>query len=242
MLGRDVLRRIGKGIGDQATVAVGDHSVAMTIVGVALQPTAGDETTRLSDGGALPISTLGRLGLTTPVVQFVVSYRPGVDRDAARRSLIDQFGPVVLQPYPGGEVGDVAQLSSLPYVLAGLLVVLALGALLVILVGSVRRHRRDLAVLMTMGCVGRQIFGTAEWQAAALAVTALAVGVPAGLVLGRWAWQVVAGSVGSVSPVVVPSLATLVVAAATVAVAGGLAFGPGWVAARAQPADALRAE
>ena len=107
VLGRDVLREIGKGIGDQATVAVGDHSVAMTIVGVALQPTAGDETTRLSDGGALPISTLGRLGLTTPVVQFVVSYRPGVDRDAARRSLIDQFGPVVLQPYPGGEVGDV---------------------------------------------------------------------------------------------------------------------------------------
>ena len=242
VLGRDVLRQIGKGTGDQATVAVGDHSVAMTIVGVALQPTAGDETTRLSDGGALPISTLGRLGLTTPVVQFVVSHRPGVDRDTARRSLIDQFGPVVLQPYPGGEVGDVAQLSSLPYVLAGLLVVLALGALFVILVGSVRRHRRDLAVLMTMGCVGRQIFGTAEWQATALAMTALAVGVPAGLILGRWVWQVVAGSVGSVSPVVVPGLATLVVAAATVTVAVALAFGPGWAAARAQPADALRAE
>ena len=53
VLGRDVLREIGKGIGDQATVVVGDHSVAMTIVGVALQPTAGDETTRLSDGGAI---------------------------------------------------------------------------------------------------------------------------------------------------------------------------------------------
>ena len=80
VLGRDVLRRIGKGIGDQATVAVGDRSVAMTIVGVALQPTAGDETTRLSDGGALPIGAVAQLGLTSPVVQFVVSYRPGVDR------------------------------------------------------------------------------------------------------------------------------------------------------------------
>ena len=214
----------------------------MTIVGVALQPTAGDETTRLSDGGALPIGTLAQLGLTSPVVQFVVSYRPGVDRDAARRSLIDEFGPVVLEPYPGGEVGDVAQLSWLPYVLAGLLVVLALGALLVILIGSVRRHRQDLAVLMTMGCVGRQIVGTAEWQATALAVTAVVVGVPAGLVIGRWAWHVVAHSVGSVSPVVVPGLAALVVATATVVVAGGLAFGPGWSAARAQPSEALRTE
>jgi ABC-type lipoprotein release transport system permease subunit len=180
--------------------------------------------------------------LTTPVVQFVVSYRPGVDRDAARQSLIDEFGPVVLQPYPGGEVGDVAQLSSLPYVLAGLLVVLALGALVVILVGSVRRHRRDLAVLMTMGCVGRQIVGTTEWQATALAVAALVVGVPAGLLLGRWAWQLVAHSVGSVSPVVVPGVAMLMVVAATVVVAGGLAFGPGWAAARAEPVDALRTE
>ena len=51
VLGRDVLRRIGEDA--QRTVVVGDHSVAMTIVGVALQPTAGDETTRLSDGGAI---------------------------------------------------------------------------------------------------------------------------------------------------------------------------------------------
>jgi hypothetical protein len=242
VLGRDVLDQIGKRIGDEVTIAVGEHSVAMTIVGAALQPTAGDESTRLSEGGALSIGALADLGLTTPVVQFVVSYRPGVDRDAARQSLIDEFGRVVLQPYPGGEVGDVAQLSSLPYVLAGLLVVLALGALVVILVGSVRRHRRDLAVLMTMGCVGRQIVGTTEWQATALAVTALVVGVPAGLLLGRWAWQLVAHSVGSVSPVVVPGVAMLIVVAATVVLAGGLAFGPGWAAARAEPVDALRTE
>ena len=139
------------------------------------------------------------------------------------------FGPVVLQPYPGGEVGDVAQ-SSLPYVLAGLLVVLALGALLVILVGSVRRHRR-----LPRGADDHGLRRPPDLRHGGVAGggagrdRVLAVGVPAGLVLGRWAWQVVAGSVGSVSPVVVPGLATLVVAAATVAVAGGMAFGPGWV-------------
>jgi hypothetical protein len=34
----------------------------------------------------------------------------------------------------------------------------------------------------------------------------------------------------------------LMVVAATVVVAGGLAFGPGWAAARAEPVDALRTE
>jgi putative ABC transport system permease protein len=176
------------------------------------------------------------------VVQFVVSSRRGVDQEAALRSLLHDFGRSVLRPYPGGEVGDLARVDYLPFVLAGLLVVLALGALFVTLVGSLRRHGRDLAVLKTLGFVRVQIWGTAACQATTLAVTALVVGVPAGVIVGRWAWQRVAGSVGSVSPVSIPTLAVLVVVALTFVLANVLAAGPGWAASRSHPADALRTE
>jgi len=105
----------------------------------------------------------------------------------------------VLRPYPGGEVGDLARVDLLPYVLAGLLVVLAGGALALTLIGSVRRHRRDLAILKTIGFVRGHVFATVAWRATALAVSALVVGLPCGVALGRGTWDLAAG-VGSVSP------------------------------------------
>src|SRR5207248_1586731 len=81
------------------------------------------------------------------VLQFAVRYRSGVDHRVAFRSLVQEFGRQVLPPFPSGEVGDLARVDFLPYVLAGLVVVLATGALALTLLTSVRRHRRDLAVL-----------------------------------------------------------------------------------------------
>src|SRR5207248_498821 len=128
---------------------------------------------------------------------FVVRYRRGVDQDVAFRSLVHDFGLVVLRPYPGGEVGDLARVDFLPYALAGLLVVMAIGALALTLVASVRRHRRDLAVLKTIGFVRRQVSATVAWQATVLAAGAVLVGIPVGVALGRWTWDLVAHGVGS---------------------------------------------
>ena len=125
--------------------------------------------------------------------------------------------------------------------LAGLLVVLAVGGLGLTLLGSVRGHRRELAVLQAIGFVRRQIMATVAWQANALAVAALVVGVPAGIVLGRWTWRLVADDVGSVAPSVVP-VGVLLVVPATLIVANVLAGGPAWRARRVEPSEALRVE
>src|SRR3954462_2613495 len=79
------------------------------------------------------------------------------------------------------------------------------------LLASVRRHRRDLAVLKTIGFVRRQVSATVAWQATTLALGALVAGVPAGLALGRWTWRLVANGLGSVSPPIVPVTAMLLV-------------------------------
>jgi putative ABC transport system permease protein len=188
------------------------------------------------------VGAFRRLGLDPPVLQFAVRYRPGVDTRAAFNSLLDDFGREVLRPYPGGEVGDLARVDLLPYVLAGLLVVLAVGALGLTLIGSVRRHRRDLAILKTIGFVRGQVFATVAWQATALAVGALVVGLPCGVALGRWTWDLVARGVGSVSPPIVPLTSVLAVGAATLLVANLLAGGPGRAAGRVSPAEVLRSE
>jgi ABC-type lipoprotein release transport system permease subunit len=154
----------------------------------------------------------------------------------------DAFGRNVLRPYPGGEVGDLARVDYLPNVLAGLLVVLAVGALALALVGSVQRHRRDLAILKTIGFVGRQVSATVAWQATALELVALLVGVPCGLALGRWTWDVVAGSVGSDSPAILPVLGVFIVFAAALLVANLLAAAPGLIARSVRPAHAFRNE
>src|SRR5205823_12832427 len=52
VLGRDPLRDLHKHVGQTVVVGAADRSVPMRIVGVSLQPTAGDLAPRLSSSGA----------------------------------------------------------------------------------------------------------------------------------------------------------------------------------------------
>jgi len=256
MLGRDPLNQLHVRIGETVTVRGSGPPVQMRIVGVSLQPTSGDLSPRLSQGGAVTVGGLNRLYPPTPaevngkkvdvpaipILEFAVRFRPGVNKSAATQSLVRDFGREVLAPYPGGEVGNLAKVDFLPYVLAGLLVILAIGALGITLLTSVRRHRRDLAVLKTIGFVRPQVSATVAWQAATLAVGAVVIGIPCGVALGRWTWRMVASNAGSVSPPVVPVGLVLAVIPATLALAILLATRPAWAAGRVQPARVLKAE
>jgi hypothetical protein len=256
VLGRDPLNQLHSHIGQTVTVRASGQPVPMRIVGVSLQPTAGDLSPRLSQGGAVTVAGLNRVfppqvadvnGAQVPVpavpiLQFAVRFRPGVNHAAAIQSLVDDFGREVLAPYPGGEVGNLAKVDFLPYVLAGLLVILAIGALGITLLTSVRHHRRDLAILKTIGFVRPQVSATVAWQAAILAIGALIIGIPCGIALGRWTWHMVANSAGSVAPSVVPIGLVLAVIPATLLLSVLLASRPAWAAGRVQPARVLKAE
>jgi ABC-type lipoprotein release transport system permease subunit len=242
VLGKAFLQQLHRRVGEAVTLRADDRSATMRIVGRWLQPTASDLSRSLSGGGGITLAAARPLVPEAPVLLFAVRYRPGVDRQAAFRSLRDDLGRQVLRPFPGGEVGDLARVAFLPYVLAGLLVVLAVGGLGVTLFSSVRRHRRDLAMLKTFGFVRRQVSGTVAWQASILAVAAVVVGIPMGVALGRWAWLAVASNAGSVSPPLVPVVALLIVIPVTLLVANLLAAGPGWTAGRVHPAKTLRTE
>ena len=140
------------------------------------------------------------------------------------------------------EVERLAQVDALPSVLAGFLGLLGVVSVGVVLASSVRRRRRDLAILKTLGFSRRQVSVTIAWQATTVAVIGVLIGVPLGVVGGRAIWRAVAEGIGVVSTPEVPIGLLAVVALVTIALANLIAALPARVAARTQPARVLRSE
>ncbi|HYV81744.1 MAG TPA: FtsX-like permease family protein, partial [Streptosporangiaceae bacterium] len=139
------------------------------------------------------------------------------------------------------EIRNLQGVSGLPVALALLLTLLAIGTVAHTLVTSVRRRRRELAILKTIGFVARQVRATVAWQATAIAGASLAVGLPLGVVAGRSAWSLFATQV-AIEPVPVISPLVLLAIPAIIVVANAVAALPARAAARSQPATALRTE
>ena len=72
------------------------------------------------------------------------------------------------------------------------------------LVASVRRRRRDLALLKTLGFTRNQLAETVAWQASVAAVIGVVIGVPVGIALGRWLWDLFARAIFAVPAPTVP--------------------------------------
>ena len=140
------------------------------------------------------------------------------------------------------EVENLRRVWGLPVALAALLAVFGAGTLGHLLVTSVRRRRRDLAVLKTLGFVRSQVSATVAWQATTLATVALLVGLPLGIAAGRWAWLLVNQGLGSLAGPVTPTVSLLAAILATLMVANLVAAVPARSAARTRPAMVLRAE
>jgi ABC-type lipoprotein release transport system permease subunit len=141
-----------------------------------------------------------------------------------------------------GDIKNYAAIRDTPLVLGAVLVLLAVGTLAHVLLTGVRRRRRDLAVLKTLGLVRSQVLRVVGWEASALAGAALLVGLPLGVLAGRWAWAIFAGSAGVSGAPDVPVPLVLAAVPVTLVLANLIAAGPGWDAARLRPAAVLRTE
>jgi len=130
----------------------------------------------------------------------------------------------------------------LPFVLAGILAVVAVATLAHLLVSAVRRRRRDLAILKTIGFVRRQVTAAVAWQATTLAAIALLIGLPTGVAVGRWLWAWFASQQGVVAVARVPFSAVALVVPATIVLANLVAALPARAASLIKPALVLRTE
>ena len=140
------------------------------------------------------------------------------------------------------EIVNYRNLGTTPAVLDVGLAGAALVALGLTLASSVRRRRRDLALLRTFGFSGRQLAATVAWQASVIAVIGAVVGVPLGVAAGRWLWTLFARSIYVVPRPTTPIAAVALVAIGAIVLANLVAAAPGRVAARTRAAPLLRAD
>ena len=173
-----------------------------------------------------------------------VRFAPGVSL-AHGLARLKALGPALAFLLPrtqSSDLGNLQQISNLPSVLAGLLGFVAVGTLIHTLVSSVRRRRRDLAVLRALGFVRSQVGLTIVWQATTIVVIALAVGLPLGVVAARLGWRAFVDQLGYVPDPVIPLLAVLLIVPVAILLSNLIASIPARAAARMRPAEALRAE
>ena len=186
---------------------------------------------------------------TTPPFVLAVKFRSGVDMAAAAKSLGDLLVKVdrgfdgnVSRPPPPTDLVDFGHVTYLPFALGGILAGLAMLTLAHLLATSIRRRRRDLAILKTLGFVSGQVGRTVAWQATTLMAVALIVGVPLGVVAGRLAWNLLARQLGVLPEPAIPVALVAAVIPAMLVLANLIAVVPAALAARTRPALVLRSE
>jgi len=140
------------------------------------------------------------------------------------------------------EIANYKTIGLTPALLVTGLVLGAVAALTLTLVASVRQRRRDLALLKTIGFVRRQLAAAVAWQATTAAVVGIVIGIPLGIVVGRWLWDLFAQQINAVPYPTVSVPSVVLVALGTVLLANLVAALPARSAARTPTAIMLRAE
>ena len=148
----------------------------------------------------------------------------------------------VLDVQRPAEIVNYQSTGDTPALLATGLAAGAVVALGFTLAASVRRRRRDLAVLKTLGFRRRQLAVAIACQASLAAITGIVIGVPVGIALGRWLWDLFARDIYAVPRPTVPVPEVVLVCVLAVLLANIVAAVPGRMAARTPTAFALRSE
>ena len=201
-LGAASLEATGREIGERVTVRVPlgngrSREESYEVVGQVVVP-ALDDAQPLADSALFTPAGLDEGGGIDDDYLLVRLNAPLSGALAAHlRELGDGFAP--MGPIVPGEIERLRQIDFLPVLLAVFVALVALTAVGYALAVAVRRRRRDLAVLKTLGFVRRQVRATVAWQATTVGVIGLVVGGVLGVVIGRFVWHAVADDLG-VSP------------------------------------------
>lgn len=243
----------------------------LLIVGTATMPAMGNSGslhTSMGNGALLSVGiepAAMKKALNSPYrtldgpAAFVVRLRPQASPTLALASLqrIADRGTRELAAVPNGQGGGIIvvlpvqrpaeivnyrSMGATPTVLVSALAVGAIVALGLTIVASVRRRRREFALLKTLGFTKRQLAATTAWQASTAAVIGTIVGVPIGIILGRWLWILFAHGINAVPDPTVPAVSVTLVAIGALVLANVVALFPGRIAAGTRVALLLRAE
>ncbi|CAN5541238.1 hypothetical protein BH10ACT2_BH10ACT2_15130 [soil metagenome] len=230
-LGAEVARRLGVGVGDVVT-AVGATGVAaqQIVVGIVVTPdTAGG-------GAAMTFASFATLNPTATENIVLVDFLSSAPPDAANAIAEANFTPPGALPKPPS-LAALSRVTSVPFMLTGLLVILLLAAFMFLLASSIRIHRNNLIVLRALGSNRRQRWAVIQWHATLIAIPAVCIGVPAGIIIGRQVVALVTDALGIVPGSLVPIWLIASATIGTLAIANLLALAPGYRVARSRATE-----
>ena len=266
VVGQATLAQLHKRIGDTVHVVTEGGHATFVIVGTTTLPAVGISQGLHTSMGTGAYAALGRLTNNQPAAcdgptMIMVRLRPGVSAETGRTSLqgiaertnriYDAFGPTnacagqfvsVIGAQRPAEIVNYQTMGDTPALLAAGLAVGAVVALGLTLTASVRRRRRDLAVFKTLGFTGRQLMAAVAWQSTIAVGIGTVVGVPLGIVAGRFLWNLFARAIYVVPAPSVPAPVIVLIVIGSLVLANVVAAVPGRMAARTPTVLLLRAE
>ena len=262
VLGGETLAALHERIGDTVKVQItpGD-SRRLVIVGTATMPVVGIQLggihPSMGTGALIPASLIpnavSNVNNVTPYGPsgIFVRMRNGVN-EAASLSALDRianelttptnYGVAVLTVQRPAEIINYRSMGTTPAILGIGLAAGATIALSLTLIASVRRRRRDLALLKTLGFTRRQLAATVAWQASVAVGIGTVIGIPIGIVVGRSLWDVFAHQIDAVAQPFVPGLTIAAIGVGAIVLANLVATVPGRIAADTPTALLLRVE
>lgn len=247
-------------------------AVTMKIVGTATFPAVGFSTTvaehtSMGTGALVPLgvqppSFTRAVSSKDPILngpdEIFVRLRPGVSASAGKRNLerIAHAANVAFEKDPQAignyvtvlgvqrpaQIVDYRSIGATPELLATGLAAGAVIALTLTLIASVRRRRRDLAIMKTLGFTKRMLAAAVAWQATIDGLIGAVIGIPLGIFFGRELWTFFARDINAVPQPTVPAIALAFVGFGTLAVAVIAALWPGRNAATTPAGLVLRSE
>jgi MacB-like periplasmic core domain/FtsX-like permease family len=258
VLGTATLALLHKRLGETVMVSSGASSTRLTIVGTATLPTIGvGGLTHLEMGtGAvlsyklIPAGERDLYDVSPGPNAILVRVKPGVSRAKALASLnaiITKVGGrsnggLVNGVQRPAQIINYRSLGSTPTILGGALALGAVTALGLTLIASVRRRRRDLALLKILGFTHGQLAAAIAWQSSVSVGIGTVVGVPLGIIVGQSVWDLFAREINAVPQPTVPVLSIVLIVVGALVLANVVAAIPGWVAGRTPTAPLLRAD
>jgi hypothetical protein len=258
VLGGETMALVGKRVGDTVDLSGGPgKSTRLTIVGTATFPALvgpGMGVGAIIDYRLIPPAIRNAQGSAVPGPNAYLVRTKGPPAQALRSlELITRAINSPSSPSPGSAGGAIAALRpeeivnshsivAIPAVLGASLAIGAALALTTTLVASVRRRRRDLAILKTLGLSGRQLGSVVAWQSSVTVAIGTVIGVPLGIVLGHLLWNGFAEAIHAVPVTSIPPAYVIAIAVGAVVLANVVAAIPARLAARTPTAVLLRAE
>ena len=220
VLGAKAAERLEVEVGDDLVVESGAGSRRLRVTGLAVIP-AVEGGDGVGEGGLVNGATFhaldpdGEFGLTAPAITL----REGASATTTADRLSEATGMTLGVLDPSGVIVNHDRVRSAPRVIAGLVAVLVVISMTNLVVATVRRRGRDVAVLRALGADQGWVAAVGHWQALALVAVVTVVAVPVGTSAGRVVFRLLAGSIGVADDVILPGAAFVAGALVLVVVA-----------------------